>query len=1001
MSRLNPAPVQPDAARPFTGSSAGGASDAEQNLDELFLVRLRYSEQRLVEAKRSQPILLDQPELAWVVYSGSVDIFSVQVQDGQPCGPRKHLWRVGAGSGLFGLDPVKSEVGLLVVGNSNTQLIKVPVVRLQELMARTLEKDAILALVEGWVTGLSKALITAMPPKQHQILQPTAALSGSSTVALAAGAFAGSNRQVLWVQSSAGELAFCHLPAHPFAEANLYLPLCKHTWIQASQDTDLVVLDTAQWLAEDQEWHGLRAFQDLVSEYLCVNQQDTERIESQRRQQKITSSRSAMTGALRSMASILEPGQRLPAPADGELGALLAACRMVGEAQGIAIRAPNLAQVERQKRDLLGAIARASGVRTRPVYLTPGWWATDHGPLLGYLREKNRPVVLLPAKTGYILVNPVDQQPTPVTAQVADGVNELGIMFYRSFPEQPIKIGELVRFGLRGLHLELGFMLLMAAAASAMALFVPVATGWLFGQVIPNTDMGLLSFLALGWLCSAVAGAAFQSAGGLAQLRLEGKLELSLEAALWSRLMSLPAAFFRRFTTGDLASRAFSISAIRRSLTGATLAALLTSLFSVFSLALLFYYDVGLALAAVGLAVVTLAATSGITFWQLRNQRAEMDWEGRTGALVLHILNGIAKLRVAGAEEWAFTLWANRFKEQKKAAYQARLAAALLAAFNAAFSNLSTLLFFALAAWRVEQMPAATFLAFSAAFGQFQASLLSLGMLFNSTQTIRLLFERTRPILEAVPEVEVGQADPGEMNGQVEISHLSYQYAPDSPLVLDDISMTIEPGEFVAIVGPSGSGKSTLLRLLLKFENPNSGAIYYDGQDLAGLNVDAVRRQVGVVLQNGKLMPGTIYSNIVGALPLPVEAAWEAARMSGLGEYIESLPMGMQTVVSEGGSTFSGGQRQRLMIARAIVARPRILLFDEATSALDSETQATVSKNMENLQATRIVIAHRLSTIAQADRIYVLSRGKIVQTGAYDTLMKVSGPFSELVKRQM
>jgi NHLM bacteriocin system ABC transporter ATP-binding protein len=961
----------------------------------LFLIRLRYSEHNLKAAKRSQPFGLDNPEMAWVVYSGSVDVFAVQVQAGQPCGPRKHLWRVKAGDGLFGMDLSKADTGLLVVGNSNAQLIKVPLARLQELLAKAPEKAAITTLLENWIVDLSKALIPSMPPKNCRTLDPGAAIP------LAAGAAIGPKRQVLWVQPSGGQLAFCHLSPRSFSEFTPYLPLCQHTWLRAGQDTNLAVVDTTRWLDEDRVWAGFKTFQNLAVEVLCANQRAAEQTESRRRQQKADSRRSALSGALRSMAAILEPGQRLPAAGEGELGTLLVACRMVGEAQNIAIRAPNRAQVERQKRDLLGAITRASGIRTRSVYLEPGWWTGDHGPLLGYLKEGNRPVVLLPVKGGYTLVNPVDHQPVRVTTQAATGLDELGISFYRAFPEHPIQLGKLVRFGLQGLRLELGFMLLMAAATSAIALFAPVATGWLFGSVIPTSDLGLLGFVALAWLCSAVAGAAVQVAGGLAQLRLEGKLQLSLEAALWSRLMALPVAFFRRFTAGDLAFRAFSISTIRRTLTGATLAALITALFSFFSLALLFYYDVGLALAALGLAVMALAVTFGITSWQFRNHQAEMDWEGKLGSLVLQILNGMAKLRAAGAEEWAFTLWATRFKEQKQAAYQGRLAAALLAVFNAAFASLSTLLFFALAVERGEHMPAATFLAASAAFGQFQASLLSLGLLFSSTQTIRMLFERARPILEAVPEVEAGQADPGEISGQIELSHISYRYHEDSPLVLDDISMAIEPGAFVAIVGPSGSGKSTLLRLLLKFEIPLSGAIYYDGQDLAGLNVDAVRRQVGVVLQNGKLMPGTIYSNIVGALPLPLETAWEAARMAGLGEYIASLPMGMQTVVSEGGSTFSGGQRQRLMIARAIVARPRILLFDEATSALDSETQAVVSKNLESMQSTRIVIAHRLSTIAQADQIYVMNRGSIVQSGTYDALMKVAGPFADLVKRQM
>ena len=220
-------------------------------------------------------------------------------------------------------------------------------------------------------------------------------------------------------------------------------------------------------------------------------------------------------------------------------------------------------------------------------------------------------------------------------------------------------------------------------------------------------------------------------------------------------------------------------------------------------------------------------------------------------------------------------------------------------------------------------------------------------------------------------------------------------------LALDDVSFEAKPGQFIALVGPSGSGKSTFLRLLLGFEHPDAGSIYLDGQELSGVDIRAVRQQIGVVLQNGRLMSGDIFSNIVASLPLTLEDAWEAARMAGFDKDIQDMPMQMQTIINEGASTLSGGQRQRLMIARAIVNKPKILLFDEATSALDNETQSVVSRSLENLKATRIVIAHRLSTIKKADRIYVLVKGKIVQTGNYEELIKQEGPFAELVKRQI
>jgi ATP-binding cassette subfamily C protein len=293
------------------------------------------------------------------------------------------------------------------------------------------------------------------------------------------------------------------------------------------------------------------------------------------------------------------------------------------------------------------------------------------------------------------------------------------------------------------------------------------------------------------------------------------------------------------------------------------------------------------------------------------------------------------------------------------------------------------------------------FLSFNAAFAQFFAATLGLTGALTASLNAIPLYERAKPILQSVPEVSPAMAPPGELSGAIEINQVSFRYAPDGPLVLDDVSIRIRPGEFVAFVGPSGSGKSTLFRMLLGFEKPQSGAIYYDQKDLAGLDVGAVRRQLGVVLQNGQLMPGDLFTNIVGAAPLTLDDAWEAARMAGLDADIQAMPMGMHTFIGEGASTLSGGQKQRLMIARALVKKPRVLLFDEATSALDNRTQAIVAQSMQRLNATRIVIAHRLSTVVHADRIFVIDAGKVVEQGRYAELMALNGHFAALAKRQI
>jgi ATP-binding cassette subfamily C protein len=350
-------------------------------------------------------------------------------------------------------------------------------------------------------------------------------------------------------------------------------------------------------------------------------------------------------------------------------------------------------------------------------------------------------------------------------------------------------------------------------------------------------------------------------------------------------------------------------------------------------------------------------------------------------------------------------VWARDFTRQKHQATAARRLSNGLSVFIGVFPLVcSGAIFFSnsrLVAAGAVSMSTGAFLAFHAAFFQFLAAALGLGFTAGSVLEIIPMFERARPILETLPESSAAKGEPGELTGNIEVSHAFFRYRTDLPLVLRDLSLRIRPGEFVAVVGASGCGKSTLFRLLLGFERLESGAIHFDGQDLAGMNPQSVRRQIGVVLQNGQLQAGDIFENIAGARPIGLDDAWEAVRLAGLEEDILAMPMGMHTIVSEGGGGLSGGQRQRLMIARAIASRPRILLFDEATSALDNRTQAQVSASLESLRTTRIVIAHRLSTVVNADRIFVLEAGRVAESGTYEELLALDGLFAKLAKRQL
>jgi NHLM bacteriocin system ABC transporter ATP-binding protein len=542
-----------------------------------------------------------------------------------------------------------------------------------------------------------------------------------------------------------------------------------------------------------------------------------------------------------------------------------------------------------------------------------------------------------------------------------------------------------------------------------LGMVTPLAIGALYNTVIPGAERGQLVQLTLALVITGLAVALFGLVRGFALLRIEARVGPRLQAAVWDRLLTLPLPFFRDYTAGDLAVRAMGVEEMRNIASGTVVTVLLSGLFSLSNFVLLFDYAPKLAWIAVGLVLGAAALSAGVSYLQLRSQRAILRLRSATSGLVLQLLTGIPKLKVVGAEVQGFGLWARNFSEQREQQFRTRMLGIILTVFTAAFPLLSTLALFYAASAQMTPEPGhpaeiirtGDFLGFMAAFtGALTAVLASANSVVASLSIVPL-YEQIQPILQGRPEVHAGKQDPGELTGAIEMQHVTFRYLPDGPAVLHDLSLRVRPGEFVALVGASGSGKSTTLRLLLGFEAPESGSVTFDHQDLASLDLEAVRRQIGGVVQSGRLMSGDVFTNIVGSSTATLDDAWEAAKMAGLDEDIRQMPMGMHTVVSDGGGTLSGGQRQRLMIARALVHRPRILFFDEATSALDNRTQEVVSRSLDRMKATRIVVAHRLSTVRNADRIYVVHRGSVAEAGSYDELLAKGGLFAELARRQL
>ncbi|MFG2143538.1 NHLP bacteriocin export ABC transporter permease/ATPase subunit [Streptomyces sp. NPDC048696] len=682
--------------------------------------------------------------------------------------------------------------------------------------------------------------------------------------------------------------------------------------------------------------------------------------------------------------------------------ATYATCRLVAEAAGITLTEPSRGGAVSERIDPVERIAVGSRIRTRPVRLDGRWWRENAGPLVGYRAASGAPVALLWRRGGYEAVNAVTGRRTRVGDANAEEFEPRAVMFYRPLPDRPLSTWRLLRFSLRGTRADLRNLVLAGLVTVGLGALVPLATGQVLGVLVPRAESGLIVQVSLAVMVAGIVAAAFTLLQNLTILRMEGRIESTLQPAVWDRLLRLPTKFFAERSTGELASAAMGVSAIRRVLSGITPVVVQSVTVGVVNLVLLLCFSVPLALTAVAMLIVIAGVFLALGMWELRWQRRLVALGNKLNNQAFQTLRGLPKLRVAAAESFAYAAWAREFARSRELQQRADRIKNVTTVLNAVYLPLCSLVVFVLLAGPARgSLSAGAFLTFNTSVTMLLTAVTQLTGAFLSAAAALPMYEQIKPVLHEAPETPGTSTQPGALTGEIEARSLSFRYGDDGPLVLDEVSLKIRPGEFVAIVGPSGCGKSTLLRLLIGFDKPVSGSVLYDGQDLTALDAAAVRRQCGVVLQNAQPLTGSILECVCGAEVFSQEEVWQAVAMAGLAEDVQRMPMGLHTMIAGGGAV-SGGQRQRLMIAQALVRRPRILFFDEATSALDNETQRVVIESTRALNATRVVIAHRLSTVLDADRVLVMSEGRVVQEGPpAELLADTGGHLHELVRRQL
>ncbi|MEM9120221.1 MAG: NHLP bacteriocin export ABC transporter permease/ATPase subunit [Cyanobacteria bacterium P01_F01_bin.56] len=948
----------------------------------------------------NEPLLLTDPSQLWLLQSGKMAVFVVSFTDGQPVGSRQYLFTVDEGEALFSSNicPITG-LGLLAVAMEPSAIVALP---LSEADETELSLDRLKQLVDPWVHHLGQ--VAGMPTNPRKGTVPEIHYISLTTGQICRPP----DGDVSWVRMQQGKGSWMGNPLFPIESETGCFPIGRSMFMQAQDHVEFFIRPTEEVKNRKIIIRGVKQLHVYFFSTIEQIEERRDRLGLQRFQQRQQLNQDVTQKVVRTLSRVLEQEdlQEVDSP-------LLAAAGAVGKALGVTIEPPAPSENAARTKEPLEAIARASQLRLRRVLLRGQWWQKDSGPLVAYTRAARHPVALLPmGGSQYELFNPValnegsDAARVTVTPEIANTLDPVAFVFYRPLPTSGnLNALSLLKFAFRGQERDWLTILLTGIAATLIGMLVPQATAVLVDTVVPYGDRSLLAQIGLGLLAAAFGASAFRLAQAIATMRVETGSDAHLQAAVWDRLLKLRTSFYRDYATGDLNSRVSSITAIRRKLSGSALQGIFSGVFSLLNLGLLFYYSPPLALIALFVALIIMVVTVASGMVLVRKYKPLLEIQGKLYGLVVQLINGVSKLRIAGAEERAFAAWGQRYGQQLRLTLSTQQLEDAVDVFNKMLPIFTTLILFWLASQFLRSanggLSTGTFLAFSVAFGTFISGATSLSNTLVDLLDVVPLWQRAQPILEAEPEVNLTKADPGQLTGALKVDRVSFRYKADGPLILDNVSFAAKPGEFIALVGPSGSGKSTAMRLLLGFDTAEKGNVYFDGQDLSGLDVVAVRRQFGVVLQTSRLSAGSIFENLAGGALISLEDAWDAAEKAGLADDLRAMPMQMHTVVSEGGTNLSGGQRQRLLIARALAVKPKIMLMDEATSALDNRTQKIVTDSLDRLNVTRVVIAHRLSTIRNADRIYVVEAGRLVQQGSFDELAAEGGLFGQLIKRQM
>ncbi|MCY4012331.1 MAG: ATP-binding cassette domain-containing protein [Gammaproteobacteria bacterium] len=951
------------------------------------------------------PVKLDDPDSAWFIEQGAVNLFVVEFEDGSERAAPQHLLRRESGWLLPGVAPDHGDAGeatslsIVAKGLPGTLLRRLPASALSEVHPAELADQ-----IDTWLSAFTDTL-----SRFAGRLPPPTALAEPGMARTLAPCVVSARRDVVWVSglpSGAGMYMDIVDPSELVDARGLEgaaIPLTRASWLTLFDEATVRGQATQTLAAQGMLQPALAAFHVVAFALERLNRRLAVVDEANLERARTMSRHTAEQAARQRLFNVYD--RPLERDAHDEDTALADALHTIGRHQGVEIKVPKRSGSVDSPLDL-NDILDASGVRARRVrFRDEGkWWRGDSGPLLAFRAESGQPVALLPRLFGrYREVDPVAKRSANVTAHRAAALQDEGWMFYRPLPAREAKPTDLLRMALHGSAGDVARLVLAGIPGGLIKLLPAIALGFVANQVVAGTGDSALYAVAVTLAGFGLLGALLHMLQSTAMMRLEGRAASQVEAAFWDRLMRLPSNVLHGRPAGDLAMSGMAFQNLRDGLQGAVADSLLSVVFLLPVFGVIFFYDAALGSIALGFSAASLLVTVALGLRQLSPHGRMIRAIRRVAGRLFQIVGGIARLRMENAEASAFAIWADDYREQKRAELELGEIEGHSRAFGTALPLLAAgVLLLAVVAVGDRNLPVGDFLVVYTVFIAFQSAIGRLGESLSAVAATLPAFAQMRPLLAASPETDTEGEPVDRLGGEVLFDHVSFRYEPDGPLILNDVTIHARPGEFVAIAGESGAGKSTLFRLALGVEVPTAGAVYYDGRDLRHLNLKQLRRKVGTVPQAVRLHPQDIWDNVVAHHEgTTTEEAWQMARAAAIEREIKAMPMGMMTMVGDGSTLLSGGESQRVTIARSLLGSPRVMLLDEATNWLDNESQAEVMRNLAGLTSTRIVIAHRLSTLESADRIYVMQEGTVVQCGTFRELMEVEGAFKQLVSRQL